>query len=137
MFLALLDLSCINISMFLTLSDYIDKYNVITVGIDDSQIKIQVVINCNCSFNTWPLKVLLLDLWAELFEEMPQWSVTWLKLECRAINPLEETQQLIRVVTKLNTPSESQFRTTIRLLNVFPNMGSSIDLLMVSLWGFR
>lgn len=68
---------------------------------------------------------------------MPQWSVTWLKLECRAINPLEETVQLIRVVTKLNTPSESQFRSTIRLLNVFPNMGSSIDLLMVSLWGVR
>lgn len=49
--------------------------------------------------------------------------MTWLKLECRAINPLEETLQLIRVVTKLNTPSESQFGSTIRLLNVFPNMG--------------
>lgn len=63
--------------------------------------------------------------------------MTWLKLECRAINPLEEALLLIRVVTKLNTLSESQHRTTIRLFNVFPNMGSSIDLLMVSLWGVR
>lgn len=68
---------------------------------------------------------------------MPQWSVTWLKSECRVINPLKETLQIIRVVTKLNIPGETQFRTTIRLLDVFPNMGSSIDLLMVSLWGVR
>lgn len=51
--------------------------------------------------------------------------------------PERETPQLISVDTKLNTPSESQLTTTIRLLDVFPNMGSSIGLLMVSLWGVR
>lgn len=45
--------------------------------------------------------------------------------------------QLISVVTKLNTPGESRLRTTIRLLNVFPNMGSSMDLLMGSQRGVR
>lgn len=68
---------------------------------------------------------------------MLQSSVTWLKSECRAIKPLKEIPQLISEDRKLNTPSESQFRTTIRILDVFPNMGSSTDLLMASLWGVR
>lgn len=68
---------------------------------------------------------------------MPRSSVEWLKREHGAIKSLEAMLQLISVVTKLNTPGESRLRTTIRLLNVFPNMGSSMDLLMGSRRGVR
>lgn len=82
-------------------------------------------------------KNLLYNMLVDLFRETPRCSAARLKQECGAINSLEAMLQLISVVTKLNTPGESGPRTTIRLLNVFPNMGSSMDLLMGSRRGVR
>ena len=75
----------------------------------------------NDFLNTWPLKKVSFwhDMWLEVFQELLQWSVTWLESECRVINPLKETPQLISVDKNLTHPVSSSSEPQLDSLMFF------------------